>query len=113
LYKGHDLFYQIRVRRPAQGTTEPYDVLFINSRYFDEEFEPIDRPTPGRVFVTLPPGASYERTMTIGIPVVGENVDHGNNAIRPGEQTLQMIVSTWYKSWPLGQKLRAQWQARG
>ncbi|HKP36451.1 MAG TPA: hypothetical protein VJT71_06305 [Pyrinomonadaceae bacterium] len=113
LYKGHDLFYQTRIRRPAQGTRAAYDLLHINSRYWDEEFEPIDRPSPGRVFVTLAPGQSYERLMTIGVSIVGDEAVRGDNAIRAGEHTLQMTVSTWYKTWPLGQKLRAQWQTKG
>src|SRR6266487_5549609 len=70
LYKGHDLFYQTKIRnRPASGAM-PYEVWAANARYFDEEFEPIDRASPGKVFVTLPPGAVYEREMILGIGLV-------------------------------------------
>lgn len=113
LYKGHDLFYQTRIRQAPNQPSGPHEVLYINSRYYDEEFEAIDRPSPGRVFVTLTPGESYERRMTIGIGMVGEKVERANDAIRRGEHTLQLIVSTWYKSVPLGQKLREQWRAKG
>jgi hypothetical protein len=113
LYRGHDLFYQTRIRREADAPSEPYTILSINSRYFDEELEAIDRPVPGREFVNLAPGASYERSLKVGIGVVGAKGDRANDAIRAGEHTLQLVVSAWYKTWPLGATLRERWQSRG
>jgi hypothetical protein len=112
LYRGHDLFYQTRIRSAASGA-QPYEVLFLNSRYFDEEFEPIDQVLPGKVFVSLSPGAVYERKLQIGIAVVREGVERGNSTIRAGDHTLQLIVSTWYKTRGLAQKLRQQWDRKG
>jgi len=113
LYKGHDLFYQTRIRRALTGSSANYEVLFLNSRYFDEEFESIDQSSPGKVFVMLPPGAVYEREIIVGVAVVGEKVERGNYALRAGDHTLQLIVSTWYKSRLLAQKLRQQWARKG
>src|ERR1044072_3533664 len=50
LYKGHDLFYQTRIRSGPGNPAGPYEVWLLNSRYFDEEFEPIEQNSPGRVF---------------------------------------------------------------
>lgn len=61
----------------------------------------------------LPPGAVYEREMMVGVAVVGEKLERGNYALRAGDHTLQLIVSTWYKSRPLAQKLRHQWERKG
>ena len=112
LYRSHDLFYQTRVRRAAGGA-QAYEVLFLNSRYFDSEFESIDQSVPGKVFVSLSPGASYERTLLVGIALVPEGVERGNSAIAAGDHTLQLTVSTWYKQRSLAEKLRKQWEQKG
>jgi hypothetical protein len=111
LYRGHDLFYQTRIR--AANGTQSYEVLFLNSRYFDQEFEAIDQAMPGKVFVSLAPGAAYERTLLVGIALVPEGVERGNSAIAAGDHTLQLIVSTWYKQRSLAEKLRKQWEPKG
>jgi len=112
LYRGHDLFYQTRLRNAAGGA-QAYEVLFLNSRYFDSEFESIDQSVPGKVFVGLSPGAAYERTLLVGIALVPEGVARGNSAIAAGDHTLQLIVSTWYKQRSLAEKLRKQWEQKG
>ena len=110
LYKGHDLFFQTKIRSALGNAAGPYEVWFVNSRYFDEELEPIDQALPGKVFLALPPGAVYQREMMISIGVVSEKVERGNSTIREGDHTLQLTVSTWYKTRALAQKLREQWQ---
>jgi hypothetical protein len=112
LYRGHDLFYQTRIRSAAGGA-QPYEVLFLNSRYFDQEFEAIDQAVPGKVFVNLSPGAVYERKLSVGMALVPEGVERGNSAIAAGDHTLQLIVSTWYKQRSLAEKLRKQWEPKG
>src|SRR5438552_10197444 len=112
LYRGHDLFYQTRVRSAAGGAPA-YEVLFLNSRYFDSEFESIDQSVPGKVFVSLSPGAVYERSLLVGIALVPEGIERGNSAIAAGDHTLQLIVSTWYKPRSLAEKLRRQWEPKG
>ena len=112
LYRGHDLFYQTRIRS-ATGGPQPYEVLFLNSRYFDQEFESIDQAVPGKVFVSLSPGAAFERTLLVGIALVSEGLERGNSAIAAGDHTLQLIVSTWYKQRNLAEKLRKQWEPKG
>ena len=110
-YRGHDLFYQTRIRSTAGP--QAYEVLFLNSRFFDEEFESIDQAVPGKVFVSLSPGAVYERRLLVGIALVHEGVGRGNSAIGAGDHTLQLIVSTWYKPRSLAEKLRKQWEPKG
>ena len=110
LYRGHDLFYQTRVRSAGP---QAYEVLFLNSRYFDSEFESIDQAVPGKVFVSLSPGSVYERNLLVGIALVPEGVERGNSAIAAGDHTLQLIVSTWYKQRSLAEKLRKQWERKG
>lgn len=113
LYKGHDLFYQTRIRSAAGNLAGPYEVWVVNSRYFDEEPEAIDQTSPGKVFLSVPPGAVYTREIVIGVGVVNEKVERGDSSIRIGDHTLQLIVSTWYKSRTLAQKLRQEWQGKG
>lgn len=113
LYKGHDLFYQTKIRSAPGNPFGPYEVWVVNSRYFDEEVEAIDRGSPGKVFLTLPPGAVYLKEIMIGVPLVTEKVERGDSAIRRGDHTLQLIVSMWYKSRSLAQKLRQEWQRKG
>jgi hypothetical protein len=113
LYKGHDLFYQTKIRSAPGNPAGPYEVWVVNARYFDEEQEPIDQTSPSKVFLGLPPGAAYEREIMIGVGVVNDKVERGDSSIRAGDHTLQLIVSTWYKSRNLAQKLRQEWQGKG
>lgn len=114
LYRGHDLFYQTRIRSVSNAEEgKPYEISFVNSRYFDEEFELIDAPAPSKVFVILPPGARFEREMVVGVTVVGEGGERGNSSVKPGAHTLQLIVSNWYKTIGLAQKLKEGWKAKG
>lgn len=113
LYKGHDLFYQIKIRSLNTGMVKPYEVTFLNSRYFDEQPELIEQPSPSNVFVILAPGASYERELVSGIGVAAQETNRGNSVLVDGAYTLQLTVSTWYKSKSLAQKLRQRWERKG
>lgn len=115
LYRGHDLFYQTVIRGVAGDAAEkPYQVIFTNSRYFDEEFEPIDQPSPGEVFVILSPGEIYERELMVGVGLAGGGGGTASNhTVREGRHTLELIVSTWYKSRPLAERLRQRWARKG
>jgi hypothetical protein len=113
LYNGHDLFYQTKIRSVAGSPASPYEVWVVNSRYFDEEPEAIDQPSPGKVFVTLAPGAVHLREIMIGVEVVTEKVDRGESSIRVGDHTLLLIASNWYQSRAMAQKLRLEWQKKG
>jgi len=114
LYRGHDLFYQTRIRSVANdASSKPHEIIFTNSRYFDEEFEPIDQPSPGEVFVILSPGEIYERELMVGVGLAGGGGAASNHTVREGRHTLELIVSTWYKSRPLAEKLRQRWARKG
>ena len=97
LYNGHDLFYQTKIRSPPGNAAGPYEVWVVNSRYFDEEAEAIDQTSPGKVFITLAPGAIHSREIVIGVGLVSEKVDRGDSSIRNGDHTLQLIASNWYQ----------------
>ena len=113
LYKGHDLFYQTKIRSMPGNPSGPYEVWVLNSRYFDEEFEPIDRTSPSNVFRTMSPGAVFEREIMIGVGVVNGKAARGDSSISAGEHTLHLVVSTWYQSRAMAQKLRQEWQRKG
>ncbi|HXM51314.1 MAG TPA: hypothetical protein VN956_25955 [Pyrinomonadaceae bacterium] len=113
LYKGHDLFYQTKIRSAQGNAAGPYEVWVVNSRYFDEEAEAIDQTSPGKVFITLAPGAIHSREIVIGVGLVSEKVGRGDSSIRNGDHTLQLIASNWYQSRALAQKLREEWQRKG
>src|SRR4029078_12442695 len=110
LYKGHDFFFQTKIRSAPGNPSGPYEVWVVNSRYFDEEPEAIDQSSPGKVFVVLPPRGIYATEILIGVVLVGAKVDRGDSAIRDGDHTLQLIASTWYQSRALAQKLGREWQ---
>jgi len=112
-YNGHDLFYQTKIRSAPGNAAGPYEVWVVNSRYFDEEAEAIDQASPGKVFITLAPGAIHLREITIGVELVTERVDRSDSSIRSGDHILQLIASNWYQSRALAQKLRLEWQRKG
>ena len=113
LYKGHDLFFQTKIRNEAGEGIQPYEVHLINMHYFDEEFERIDAGSPGRVFVTLPPNGTFERELIAGIGVTDPSGERSSTTVKPGWHSLYFIVSTWYQSPKLAEKLRQQWQRKG
>ncbi len=113
VYRGHDLFFQTKIRPQNPPTTASSDVLLLNMRYFDEEPERIDAHAPGRVFAKLAPGASFERELLTGLGVTDESTAPSSTTLRPGPHILQLIVSTWYQSPKLAEKLRLQWQREG
>ena len=113
LYNGHDLFFQSKVMSALGNPSGPYVVWLVNSRYFDEAPEPIDQPSPGKVFLTISPGKTYVKEMVLGVGVVEPDVERGDASIRAGDHTLQLIVSTWYKSRPMAQRLLQEWEKFG
>jgi hypothetical protein len=113
VYNGHDLFFQTKIRAADPPGTPSAEVLLLNMRYFDEEFERIDARSPGRVFAKLAPGASFERVLVDGIGVASDAAVRSATTVTPGRYTLQLIVSTWYQSPKLAEKLRLQWQREG
>ena len=113
VYNGHDLFFQTKIRPENVTATPASGVLLLNMRYFDEELEKIDSRSPGRVFVKLAPGASFERQLMTGVGVADNSSAPSENTVPPGAHILQLIVSTWYQSPKLADKLRQQWQREG
>ena len=113
IYQGHDLFYQIKVRNEASPGTQPYEVLLLNMHYFDEEFERIDASSPGKVFEKLAPKEFFERQLITGLGVTDHDKDRSSTTVKPGQHTLHVIVSTWYQTPQLAEKLRQQWQRKG
>lgn len=114
LYRGDDLFYQAKIRpRTVEAGAKPYEVVVLNARYLEQENELIEQPQPGKLFIILQPGASYETDTMVGVGVVSKNATRDRNAIIEGEHTLQLLVSTWYRSRRTAEKLRADWQRKG
>jgi len=113
VYNGHDLFFQTKIRATKPSGTPAPEVLLLNMRYFDEELERIDARSPGRVFAKLAPGASFERELMTGAGVAADATTSSDTTVEPGPHTLQLIVSTWYQSAKLAEKLRQQWQRDG
>ena len=108
VYRGKNLFYQTRIRG---GAGKGYEVLVTNSRFNDAEAEQLGGRRPGRAFVTLRPGGTYETVVVVGVGVArGERVA---NTIAPGEHTLQVITSSWYESRRLAEQLRERWRGAG
>ncbi len=106
-------FTKTKIRSAPGNPSGPYEVWVVNSRYFDEEAETIDQTSPGKVFITLAPGAVHLREMTIGVELVTEKIDRGDSSVRAGNHTLQLIASNWYQSRAMAQKLRQEWQRKG
>ncbi len=113
IYKGHDLFFQTKIRSEPRPDLPSYEVHLLNMHYFDEEFERIEARSPSKVFVTLAPNESFERELVVGIGVTDEGKERTSTSVKPGDHTLYIIVSTWYQSPKLAEQLRQQWQRKG
>jgi hypothetical protein len=119
LYKGNRLFYQIFVSRSgadaasSSAAARKGELRTTHARYFDEQPEKILSNSPGSAFTTLSPGASYETTQVISLPVARDGAGVYNVSIGAGEHVLSVAASTWYESKKLAETLRARWQSRG
>lgn len=114
LYRGDDLFYQAEIRAArVDAGARPYKIAVLNARYLEVENEPVEQPSPNKLFIILQPGASFETETTVGVGVVPQSAVRDRHAIFEGEHTLQLVVSTWYRSPALAEKLREQWQRKG
>ena len=114
LYRGDDLFYQAKIRAvKVEVGARPYEIAVLNARYLEVENEPVEQPSPNKLFIILQPGASYETETTVGVGLVPPSATRDRHAIFEGEHTLQLVVSTWYRSPALAAKLRGQWQRKG
>jgi hypothetical protein len=114
LYKGNRLFYQIFVSRSGEeASAHRTELRTTHSRYFDEQPEKIVNSSPGSVFTTLSPGASYETRQVISLPVARSGKGLYNVSIGAGEHILSVAASTWYESKKLADTLRQRWQSRG
>lgn len=110
VYRGKNLFYQTRVRG-LEG--KGYEVVVTNSRFNDAEAEDLGERKPGRAFVTLRPGGTFETVLKFGFPVTRGDAVRTANMLRPGEHTLQVVTSSWYESRRLGEELRERWRGSG
>lgn len=113
LYKGNRLFYQTFVSRSGEEAARRNEMRTTHSRYFDEQPEKIASSSPGSVFTTLSPGASYVTQQVISLPVARDGKGLYNVSIPAGEHVLTVTASTWYESKKLGGDLRERWQSRG
>lgn len=114
LYKGNRLFFQTFVSRGvAETDARKSELRTTHSRYFDEQPEKIVASSPGSVFTTLSPGASYEIRQLITIPVARTGEAVFNVSIPAGEHALNVATSTWYESKKMADDLRERWRTRG
>jgi hypothetical protein len=114
LYKGNRLFYQIFVSRSGEDVAaRTTELRTTHSRYFDEQPEKIVSSSPGSVFTTLSPGASYVTQQVISLPVARDGNGLFNVSIPAGEHVLNVSSSTWYESQKIAMQLRERWRMRG
>jgi hypothetical protein len=114
LYKGNRLFYQIFVSRSGEDVlARKTELRTTHSRYFDEQPEKIISSSPGSVFTTLSPGASYVTQQVISLPVARDGNGLFNVSIPAGEHILNVSASTWYESQKIAMQLRERWRTRG
>ena len=55
----------------------------------------------------------FERQLITGLGVTNDDKDWSSTTVRPGRHTVHVIVSTWYQTPQLAEKLRQQWQRKG
>ncbi|HUQ32647.1 MAG TPA: hypothetical protein VM095_11040 [Pyrinomonadaceae bacterium] len=117
LYKGNRLFFQIYISRGVEAATAAatgkQELRATHSRYFDEQPEKITAPSPGAVFTTLSPGASYETRQIISVPVARDGAGRFNVSLGAGNHVISVTASTWYESRKLADDLRGRWLKRG
>jgi hypothetical protein len=114
LYKGNRLFYQIFVSRSGEeAAARKNELRTTHSRYFDEQPEKIAGSSPGSVFTTLSPGASYETKLVVSLPIARDGKGLYNVSLGAGEHILSVTTSTWYESKKIADQMRERWRTRG
>jgi hypothetical protein len=116
LYRGSNLFFQVVVSpggEAARGSSK-YELRTTSAFFLTREAERLERESPGKDFVTLAPGASHQPPeVTVSLPVARGGAERAAGTIAPGEHVLRLVVSTWYESKQLGERLRERWRRGG
>ena len=113
LYKGVRIFYQALVSRVDETLARKLEFRTSHAGYDDRNPEKLDTGSPGSMFTTLAPGATYETMKTIFVMVDRSGGARVNVAIGPGSHLVNLMVSTWYESRRLAELLRERWRGRG
>jgi hypothetical protein len=109
LYKGSTTVYEIIVRRTADGTPEANAHL---SWYFDKPWT-VDASSFKKMFVILPPNATFETQTRIRVFVTRDDSTHFQGAVESGEHYLQVTIPTWPGSEELADAMQRKWRAKG
>jgi hypothetical protein len=115
LYKGSNLVSQIRVSRNLQDIAAKRFELnsSLTNITTQRDLNDFTESFPGKDFVVLPPGASYEVKSVVGVFAVRGDARQITGALLSGEHFLQVEVSTWNGSDELVKELRRRWQDYG
>lgn len=101
------------VSHPGTVAARRFEVNASLTQVTDGNDAKIDSPTPGTMFVILPPGASYDMEESVSVFAVRDDAKQVEGAVRSGEYLLELEVPTWPASNELAQKLHDRWQQSG
>jgi hypothetical protein len=114
LYKGSNLVSQLMVSQNLKGIADKrFEVNASLTQITDTSAEKVKGSTPNKLFVILPPRASYITEATISIFVFKGDASGVTGAVAAGEHILQVEVPTWTASNDLAKELRSLWQKFG
>ena len=114
LYKGSNRVSRLMVsHNPEAAAARRFEVNASLTQVTDGNDVKVEAPTPGALFVILPPGASYDTEESVSVFAVRDDVRRIEGAISSGEYVLQLEVPTWPASNDLAKKLHDLWQRSG
>lgn len=113
-YKSSNLVSRIMISRsPEDAIAKRFEVNSSITWVSDGSRTEVKALSPGKMFVILPPGASYEAETVVSVLVVRDDTCTITGAVTSGPHFLQVEVSTWPESEELAIKLRYRWRRSG
>jgi hypothetical protein len=116
LYKSGGVVYRVMVSLNAQGAAERKYVFDLSLMAGVEgAISGTDGPVPGKDFVILSPGDTFETTANEGAVIFLKRTDEQkvNDALGSGDYTLQVSVTTFPYPQSLADSFRERWRSSG
>lgn len=114
LYKGSSLVSRIMISRNQEdAAARRFEVDATFTHVTTGGRKRIDEPVPGKLFVILPPGGSFETETGASVFVAREESGKIEGSVKSGDHVLLVEVATWTGSKELAERLRTRWQRYG
>lgn len=110
LYKGSNLIYYVLVGFNDQNLKNKQYELVMHVDWITSEVKLTEEATPGKNFIVLNSGESYQTEGSANIPI---DLDGTTQFLKSGDHDLQVVTETWPSDEAQFDKLQKKWNSIG